>query len=112
MTFLALTIYGLSTYRLAILLSEDDGPWGLFRRLRAKLKHETKHNTALRKSEVHKGIECIRCDSIWVAAPIAAYAMIREEDYMVTLVPCGDGFLLVMSLSMLAIILNRAFPKV
>jgi hypothetical protein len=80
MTFLNLTICGLACYRLALLLSEDDGPWGMFRRLRTKLKHEAKHNTALRKSEVHKGIECIRCDSIWVAAPIAAYVMIREED--------------------------------
>lgn len=111
MTFLTLTIASLACYRLALLLSEDDGPWGAFRRLRAVLKREAKHNATLRKSEVHKGIECKRCSSIWVAGPIAAYAMVHDQEWMAGVVPWGDGFLLAMALSQLAIIFNRAFPE-
>lgn len=109
LNFLTMLIYGLSTFRLAVLLSQDDGPGHLILKLRSMLKREAKKNTALRKTYVHEGVECLRCSSIWLAIPIASYAYFRR--YFVEWVTAGcDIFLVAMSLSALAILFQRAFP--
>lgn len=109
LTWLHLFVYGLACYRLAIMLSEDDGPWGMFRRLRAALKKEARTNTTLRRSEVHKGVDCVRCDSIWIATPIAIFAYHRDR--MDGWFPAtADIVLLVMAISAMAILWNR-IPK-
>lgn len=110
MTWIYLFIYGLACFRLAVLLSEDDGPWGMFRRLRSYLKKEAKSNTPLRRSELHKGVECIRCDSLWLAAPIAAYAYHHDTIQDLWWVAVVDITLCCMALSACAILWNRAFP--
>lgn len=106
-TWLHLFVYGLACFRMALLLSDDDGPWGMFRKFRAYLKKEAKHNTTLRKSEVHKGVSCIRCDSIWVAAFVAAYAYHHDTLANLWWVPVIDIVLLCMALSAIAILWNR-----
>lgn len=109
LTWIHLFVYGLACFRLAIMLSEDDGPWGMFRKLRSALKREAKTNTTLRKSEVHKGVECVKCDSIWIATPIAIF--VHHHDSLADWFSAtGDIVLLVMAISALAILLNRAFP--
>lgn len=106
LSWIQLFIDGLACYRLALMLSEDDGPWGMFRVFRAFLKKEAKTNTTLRNSEVAKGIECIRCDSIWIATPIAVFAYYR--DGMATGAAAAiDIFLLLLALSGIAILWNR-----
>lgn len=104
-----LIFYGLAAYRLALLLSDDSGPWRMFSKFRSLLKREEKHNKALRKSAVASGVECIRCNSIWVAAPVAAYAYYHEK-LPQWFAATGNIFLLCMALSALAILLNR-IPK-
>lgn len=106
LTWIHLFVYGLACFRLAIMLSEDDGPWGMFRKLRSALKREAKTNTTLRKSEVHKGVECVRCDSIWIATPIAIFAYHRDaiDGLGAT---TADIVLLVMAVSAMAILWNR-----
>ena len=53
----------LATWRLAALLTREEGPYALFSRLRG--------------SEIVRGprraLHCFYCASIWVAAPIAGY---------------------------------------
>lgn len=109
MTWLHLFISGLATFRLAVLLSEDDGPAAMFSRFRAFLKREAKEHKTLRATKVHEGIACPRCSSAWVSLPVAAYGYFRDrtpEWFMAT----GDVFLIWMALSALAILFNRV-PK-
>lgn len=110
MTVPLLIFYSLAVYRLAVLLGEDAGPYKFLSKLRSFLKREEKHNKALRQSDVAKGIECLRCNSIWIATPIAAYAFYHDrlpKWFAVT----GDIFLICMALSSAAILWHRAFPK-
>lgn len=106
LTWIHLFVYGLACYRLAIMLSEDDGPWGMFRKLRSALKREAKTNMTLRKTEVHKGVECVRCDSIWIATPIAIFAYHRDS-LNGWGASTADIVLLVMAISAMAILWNR-----
>lgn len=107
--WIELAIYGLACFRLSVLLSEDDGPGHLMLKLRSLLKREAKQHKAVRKTYVHEGIECLRCSSIWIAAPVASYAISRDS-YAEWARLVGDGFLLWMALSGIAVLLNR-IPK-
>lgn len=109
-TWIGLFIASLACYRLALFLSDDVGPWRMFSKLRSFLKKEAKHNTALRKSALHEGIDCIRCDSVWVAVPIGIYAYDHSaiQDWLVKVI---DVLLLCLALSSMAILWHRAFPK-
>lgn len=108
-SWLTFTIDALAVYRLALLLSDDSGPWKLFSRFRSLLRREEKHNKALRNSDAASGVECVRCNSVWLAAPVAVFAIYRDEcpPWLMT---AGDLFLLWMALSALVILLNR-IPK-
>lgn len=109
LTWLHLFVYGLAAFRLAVLLSKDSGPAHMFSSLRSFLKKEAKHNTTLRKSDVHHGIDCLRCSSVWIATPVAVYAYHRDS--MDGWFPqVGDIVLLTMALSAMAILWHRAFP--
>lgn len=110
MTWLDLTVWTLACFRLAVLLSEDSGPSKMFLRFRQMLKREAKQHPTLRKTDLHHGVECLRCSSVWIAAPVAAFAWFRKslsESWMLA----GDLFLLWMAISAAAILWNRAFPK-
>jgi hypothetical protein len=51
----------LATWRLSTLLAHDDGPWDLVARLRARLGD----------GQWGRMLDCFRCVSLWVAAPLA-----------------------------------------
>lgn len=108
-SFLHLLIAGLACFRMAVLLSQDDGPAAMFSKLRSFLKREAKEHKALRATKVHEGIDCLRCSSVWVALPIALYGLFRER-LSETAMACGDAFLIWMALSAMAILFNR-IPK-
>lgn len=110
MTVPTLIFYSLAVYRMAVLLGEDSGPYKFLSKLRSFLKREEQHNKSLRKSDVAKGIECLRCNSIWIATPVAAYALYRDK-LPAWLVITVDIFLICMALSGAAILWHRAFPK-
>lgn len=104
MTPLEFLIAGLAVFRLAVLFSQDTGPARVFSKLRAFLKREAKQHQVVRKSDVHRGIECLRCSSVWVAAPVAVYAVSGWRHVI------ADGALLCLALSAVAILWHRAFP--
>lgn len=108
-SFVLLAFYSLAVYRLALMLSSDLGPWSVFEKLRSFLKREAKHNKPLRDSKFHVGIDCIRCDSVWLAIPVAAYAAGRHLLVNWVTIP-ADIFLSAMALSAIAVLLNR-IPK-
>lgn len=109
-SWLSFVIYALAVFRLSILFGEDSGPWKLFARLRSRVRKESKENTALRKSDLQKGIGCLKCESVWWAAAIAAYAFFRDKLIDVAAM-AGDAALYWMALSGLAIIINRQWPS-
>lgn len=109
LNWLTLFVAALACYRLSVLLSDDSGPYRFIAKFRSFLKREEKHNKALKKSDVANGIECARCNSVWVAFPIALYAH-NHSNWTGWWIDAIDVFLLCMALSALAILLNRALP--
>lgn len=105
-----LLVYSLAVYRVALLLSDDDGPYKMFSKLRSWLKREAREHPAVRKSAIRQGITCIRCASIWVAAPVAVWAIFYSQ-LPRWLAMLGDGFIFMLALSMAAILLHRLMPE-
>lgn len=56
-----LMLAALATWRIATLLAHDDGPWDATLRLRR----------ALGDGQFGRMLDCFRCVSLWVAAPLA-----------------------------------------
>lgn len=109
MTWLRLLIYGLATWRLSVLLADDSGPYRFISTFRSFLKREAKRNKAVAKSDVAKGVECKRCNSLWFAIPISAYVFLRYFLATWVVMVC-EAFFLMLALSAMAIIISRAFP--
>jgi hypothetical protein len=59
--WLRFTLAVLATWRLATLLAHDDGPWDAVLRLRS----------ALGDGAFGRVLDCFRCVSLWVAAPLS-----------------------------------------
>jgi hypothetical protein len=57
------TLSALAVYRIAFLIAREDGPWGVFRRLRRHVK-----------SAAAGGLfGCLNCLSVWIALPLAVF---------------------------------------
>lgn len=110
LTFLQLLIYSLAVFRLALFFSSDLGPWGFASKLRSFLKREAKTNKPLRDSKLHIGVGCLRCEALWMAAPIGAYATYKPmlPNWFIS---GAELVILVLALSSAAILLHRMFPQ-
>lgn len=108
-SWLSFVIYSLAVFRLSILFGEDSGPWKMFSKLRSKVRKESKENTALRKSDLQKGIGCLKCESFWWAAVITIFVY-SSEHLVDTVAMIGNAVIMWFALSGAAIILNRAWP--
>ena len=102
MTWFDLIVEGLAVFRLALLISKEDGPGWIFRRLR---------NAPPKDSSVREGIRCEWCVSIWMAVFVMMVRWIADS--------LGKGavhdllifFLWTMAISAIGVILNQAFTK-
>lgn len=110
MNWLHFLILCLACWRLSVLFSEDDAPYGLARKLRSWLSRKAASNASVRKTELHKGVRCIRCQSYWWALPMAAYAY-HHSSLPLWLRTAGDIFLLWNALSAAAILIHRVPEK-
>lgn len=110
MTWLQFLILALACWRLTLLVTTDEGPYGVFSQFRAFLSRKAKQEPAVRKSKVHEGIRCSHCAGQWLALPISAY-VIFHASLPQWLALTGDGFLLWNALSACAIIINRIPEK-
>jgi len=68
MTWFYFILGCLATFRLALLLTREDGPAWIFRKLR---------NLPSKKSSAHEGIRCLWCASVWMSAPVTAFFWYR-----------------------------------
>lgn len=101
----------LAGFRLTILISQDDAPFGLARKLRLFLKREAKTNQAVKVSEVDRGISCPRCSGYWVAIMLTIYCFYHSSMPLWASM-FGNGVIIASAISGAIIILNRAFsPK-
>jgi hypothetical protein len=64
MKFFYLLLGGLAAYRLSLLISKEDGPAYIFRKLR---------RLPAQNSSAKKGLSCEWCMSIWTGALVALY---------------------------------------
>lgn len=69
--FLWLVILSFATYRLAQLVSDDDGPLSIFARIRQwadnKAKTEQEQGHGLIWQSVNDGLHCHFCTGVWIA---------------------------------------------
>ena len=62
MSIFTFVLAGLAVYRLSRMLTDEEGPFSVFMKLRALAPKET---------WLSRGVECIICVSVWVAIPFA-----------------------------------------
>lgn len=55
------TLSALAVYRVSLLIAREDGPWDVFRRLRA----------ATKSGPAGRLVACLNCLSLWTALPLA-----------------------------------------
>lgn len=94
-------LYALAVFRLSLLVSKEDGPAWIFRKLRRAVPKD---------SSAKIGIQCQWCVSMWMSLPVSLYAFHRQ------IVPewlgyLGDWFILMLALSTVAIAINQTFTK-
>lgn len=57
------SLSALAVYRVAFLLAREDGPWGVFRRLRSSIKDSAASGL----------FGCLNCLSVWISLPFATF---------------------------------------
>lgn len=65
-----LVILALTTWRMASLLAEEDGPFEMFARLRALVgvKYNARTGSDYGINRLAQGMLCVWCNSVWVGA--------------------------------------------
>lgn len=96
MNFFYLLLGGLATYRLSLLISKEDGPAYIFRKLR-KLPPP--------KSSAKDGLSCEWCMSIWMGGVVALYL------YWAQFIAGKEWPLYWLAMSAIAIICNQQWTK-
>jgi hypothetical protein len=96
MKFFYLLIGGLAAYRLSLMISKEDGPAYIFRRIRKLPRQE---------SSAKKGLSCAWCMSIWTGALVAVYL------WQIKIIPGPEWPLYWLGTSAIAIICNQQWTK-
>lgn len=86
----------LAVYRLSLLISKEDGPAWIFRKLRRAVPAH---------SSAKKGITCQLCVSVWMAIPVASFQL-GHDSLPHWLQITGDWMILMLALSAAAIIVH------
>jgi hypothetical protein len=95
-----LIIYGLATYRLALMIAKEDGPFWMFKALRRKIKGAAPEGTHL-----EEGIECLWCVSMQMALLMALCARYLGSYALFQIIAFS------LALSGFAVICNQIFTK-
>ena len=96
MKFLYLLLGGLATFRLSLLLSSEDGPAYIFRKLR---KLPSKNSSA------KDGLSCAWCMSIWMSALVTTYF------WLLALIPGVEWPLYWLAMSTIGIICHQQWTR-
>lgn len=96
MNWFVMVAGGLAAFRLSLLISKEDGPAFIFRKLR---------RLPPPKSSAKEGLACLWCMSIWSSAVVAGYL------YWIGLVEGEQWPLYWLAISSIAIICNQQWTK-
>jgi hypothetical protein len=96
MKFFYLILGGLAAFRLSLLVSKEDGPAYIFRRLR-KAPPEN--------SSVKEGLSCQWCMSVWAGALVALYM------WWIKIFPGDEWPLHWLAISAIAVICNQQWTR-
>lgn len=96
MNFFYLVLGGLVTYRLSLLISKEDGPAYIFRKLRKMPRPRT---------SISEGLSCEWCMSIWSGGLVAAYY------WWIKIIPGVEWPLYWLAMSALGIICNQQWTR-
>lgn len=69
-----LALLSLACYRLARLISRDEGPFNIFHQLRTISGAYDYGANGKAKTSLGRGISCPFCIGLWIALPLAMYA--------------------------------------
>lgn len=94
------TIHALAVFRLAIMVTKEDGPGWIFKRVRSVVKR-----CAPKTTHMDEGIECPWCMSMQFAIVIALARFFLSGN------PVYDVIILALALSGAAIAVNQQFTK-
>lgn len=99
-SWLDVLLFGLATYRMALAVSKESGPFWMFKLLRRNVKKHAPDQT-----HMDEGIECLWCMSMQfgIVVVVTAYFWKGNAVY--------DGCILALAISAIAIVLNQAFTK-
>ena len=101
MTALQFILLALAVYRLALMVSKEDGPTWIFRKIRRSVPA---------KSSAKEGIQCTLCVSAWASIPISLFAYFHESLPLWARIT-GDCFILMLALSGAAIVVHMHTTK-
>ncbi len=96
MNFFYLLLGGLATFRLSLLISKEDGPAYIFRKLR---RLPPPHSSA------KDGLSCEWCMSVWMSAAVATFYWWRG------IISLFDWPLYWLAMSAIGIIFNQQWTK-
>lgn len=96
MKFLYLLLGGLATFRLSLLLTKEDGPSYIFRKIR---------ELPAKNSSAKEGLSCEWCMSIWMSALVTTYF------WLSAIIPGIEWPLYWLAMSAIAIICNQQWTK-
>ena len=91
-----LIVGGLAAYRLSLLISKEDGPAYIFRRIRKLPRQE---------SSAKAGLSCEWCMSIWTGALVTLYL------WWIGVMPGNEWPLYWLAISAIAIICNQQWTR-
>lgn len=100
METLRFIILGLACFRLALMVTKEDGPAWIFRRLRSLVKRKAPQETALKK-----GISCPWCVSMWMGVLLSLGEFFLHDSAVYVVI------VVALALSGIAIIINQTFTK-
>lgn len=79
MSFTTFFYVSLAAWRLASLISNEDGPWQMFKRLRQRAEEWCKTYKFCREFGIYELFSCEWCNSIWIGAGLTVlYLWIGE----------------------------------
>lgn len=86
MNALTLVIVILATYRVSVLIAQDEGPFSIFERVRGRIDpHQS--------SWLGRGMRCVGCVSFWVS--LAAALLIGAADWVWVWLGVAGGAMLI-----------------
>lgn len=90
MTLTHFLILSLATWRMASLLTQEYGPWDMFKRLRESvgIEHDEDGNVEMVPESFLAGaLSCVWCCSVWVAFGLTLCWLILPETTLILAIP-------------------------